>query len=147
MTKSKYKNTFKIGIVVVVCCALLFGGLLIADIAAKVQYEQRIKNLKSIAATVVKAESTGTPNEQAIEMTYDIDGVTYTRSMTAKASFAVGDTVDLLYNPQAPMLITLPQTEDGVSAKVIVGLVGLVASAVSLVVFLKQKSRFLLVQE
>ena len=144
---SKYSKTFKISIVVIVCCALLFGGLFISDIAAKVQYEQRVKNLKPIVATVVKAESTGASGEQAIEMTYDIDGVTYTRNMTAKASFAVGDTVDLLYNPQAPMLITIPQTEDGVSAKLIIGVVGLVASAVSLVVFLKQKSRFLLVQE
>ena len=144
---SKYSKTFKISIVVIVCCALLFGGLFISDIAAKVQYEQRVKNLKPIVATVVKAESTGASGEQAIEMTYDIDGVTYTRNMTAKASFAVGDTVDLLYNPQAPMLITIPQTEDGVSAKLIIGVVGLVASAVSLVVLLKQKSRFLLVQE
>ena len=144
---SKYSKTFKISIVVIVCCALLFGGLFISDIAAKVQYEQRVKNLKPIVATVVKAESTGASGEQAIEMTYDIDGVTYTRNMTAKASFAVGDMVDLLYNPQAPMLITIPQTEDGVSAKLIIGVVGLVASAVSLVVLLKQKSRFLLVQE
>ena len=144
---SKYSKTFKISIVVIVCCALLFGGLFISDIAAKVQYEQRVKNLKPIVATVVKAESTGASGEQAIEMTYDIDGVTYTRNMTAKASFAVGDTVDLLYNPQAPMLITIPQTEDGVSAKLIIGVVGLVASAVSLVVLLKQKIRFLLVQE
>ncbi len=147
MSKSKYNKTFKIGIVAIVCCVLLFGGLLISDITAKVQYEQRIKNLIPIAATVVKAEAMDASNEQAIEITYDINGVTYTRSMTAKASYAVGDTIDILYNPQAPMLIAIPQTDDGGNAKLIIGLLGLAASAVALAVLLKRKSRFLLVQE
>ena len=123
MSKLRYNRVFKKGIGAFVFCILLFGSIIAFFIAAKVQYNDLVADMKKIEATIVDIDldiHIKGPDEQEIYVTYEVDGITYERelktdtkiSFTAGtgANYSVGDKIEIFYDSENPEIIASPRS-------------------------------------
>ena len=116
--KMRYNRAFKRGISAFIFCILLFGSIIAFFVAAKVQFNGLVADMKTVEATIVDIDldiHIKGPDEQEIYIEYVIDGVVYSRelktdtkiSFTAGtgANYSVGDKIEIFYDPENPEII------------------------------------------
>lgn len=160
MEKLRYNRTFKNGVFAISFCILLFSYITVFFIASKVQYDSLVSKMKPIKATIVdidiKIHARG-PNEQEIYITYEVDGVTYSRQLKTdtKISFAagigahysIGDKIDIFYDPQDPEVIASPRSVGVGYFYMFIGLIGWALVSYALFYVVKNRRKFLVTQQ
>lgn len=158
--KMRYNRAFKRGISAFIFCILLFGSIIAFFVAAKVQFNGLVADMKTVEATIVDIDldiHIKGPDEQEIYIEYVIDGVVYSRelktdtkiSFTAGigANYSVGDKIEIFYDPENPEIIAS-------SRSMSVGYFWLVFACLSLAFvvlcffwMIKHRRKFLVTQE
>ena len=121
--KMRYNRAFKRGISAFIFCILLFGSIIAFFVAAKVQFNGLVADMKTVEATIVDIDldiHIKGPDEQEIYIEYVIDGVVYSRelktdtkiSFTAGtgANYSVGDKIEIFYDSENPEIIASPRS-------------------------------------
>lgn len=119
----RYNRTFKKGILICLFCVLLAGCALSYSIVATVQYYNIIPNMLPAKATVVDYDwvhHKRGPGEQEMYITYTVNGKVFERELETDtpvsfsagrgAFYSVGDSIDILYDPENPAVIAVPRS-------------------------------------
>ena len=160
MEKLKYNKAFRQGIGALLFCLLLFGGCATWAVVARIQYNSLVANMETVEATIVDITldyNRRGPDEQEIDITYEVDGVVYKRELATDtaisfeaglaANYSVGDKLQIYYDPQNPEIIASPRS---VSVGNVFFWIGFILSALAigcLIYLLKKRKKFLVTQE
>ncbi len=160
MAKLRYNRTFKNGIISILFCLLLFGSVLAYSIVAKIQYDGIVSEMESVEATIVDIDwdmYIRGPDEQEIYVTYEVDGVAYSRELKTDtpisfaagvgAHYSVGDKIDIFYNPQNPEMIASSRSVGVGYFYMVISLIGLAIVLPISIYMIKNSRKFLVTQE
>lgn len=160
MAKWRYSRVFKRAIVAIVFGILLFGAVITFFVVSAVQYNDLVAHMTPTEATVVDIDwdiHYHGPSEQRLFITYEVDGAVYSRELEtdAKVSFsagrganyAVGDTVEIFYDPQDPEKIASPRSMGVGVFYLVIGLFGMVLVLFALFYMVKKRRTYLVTQE
>jgi len=97
------------------------------------------------------------PDEQEIDVTYEVDGVVYSRELATDttvsfapgiaANYSIGDKLQIFYNPQNPEIIAAPRSVSVGNVFFWIGFILFLAATASLIHMLKSRRKFLVTQE
>ncbi len=157
MAELRYNRAFKKGLAVLLLCVLLFGAVTAFSIIAQVQYRALVSGMKPAEATVVDVHldvHVKGPDEQEIYISYEVDGVTYSRELKTDtqisfaagsgAHYSVGDKIKIFYDPQNPEVIASPRSVVVGYFYMAIGLLGLALVMFSLCCVLKRRREALM---
>ena len=161
MEKLRYNRTFKQGIIVMVLCFLLFGYMFVYNVVAKIQYDDIVKDMSPLDATVVDVDlersSRRGHDYYTVYITYEVDGTVYERELETDtyasaspgfgANYSVGDKVDIFYNPQDPNIIASPRSVTVGYFYIGVSFVGMAVISYALYCVIKNKHSYLITQK
>ena len=160
MSSLRYNRVFKRGIAAIAFCFLLFGSIFVFGIVSKVQYDALVANMIATEATVADIDwdlHVRGPDEQEIEITYEVDGITYQRELETDtklsfsagtgANYSVGDKIKIFYDPQNPETIATYRSVIVGYRYMAIAVVGLALITFALVLALKNRRRYLVTQE
>ena len=160
MEKLRYNRTFKQGILAIIIGVLLFGGIISFFIIARIQYSNLVSEMVPTKATIVDIDydvHRYGPDEQKIEITYKVDGITYSRELETDtkisfsagtgAHYSIGDKVDILYDPENPEIIASPRSVRVGWFYLVVGSVGLAFTLYGFVYMIMHSKKFLVTQK
>ncbi len=120
MAKTRYNNAFKSGIVTILLCCLLFGGIFTAGVISEIQYKEFTQGMLTTNATITdikidRHSSKYGGYDQEMQITYTVNGKRYDRELATdtkmafqagyRTHFSEGDVVEIFYNPEDPMEI------------------------------------------
>ncbi len=120
MSRMKYSKTFWNGLIAILFCCILFGGVMTMAIVSRVQYNEITQNMLTTNATITEIKidhhsSKYGGYDQEMQIVYVVDGHAYNRELATDTSisfeagyrthFSVGDVVEIYYNPDDPMEI------------------------------------------
>ena len=156
----RYRRGFKSGLFVVALCFLLFGALVTLAIVSWAQYASLTEGMVQTEATVThvshKHHVKG-PQEQEIDVAYEVDGVRYERELESDtaisfgagvgAHYRVGDSVAILYDPENPAVIAVPRSVGVGIFYFAVSFVGLAFMTLVLFLVIKRRKTYLVTEE
>ena len=160
MARLRYSRDFKRRIIGCIFLTLFFVPFVVYPIVAKIQYKNLVRDMKSTEATIVdidvKYYRRG-PDEQKIYITYEVDGVEYSRKWETDtkinfsagdgADYAVGDKVKVLYDPQNPEVIAAPRSVGVGNLWLVIALFCLAIPVLTFIWTIKHRQTFLVTQE
>ena len=160
MQKLRYNRVFKKGISTLLLGFLLFMSIVIFVVTSLVQYNNLTAEMMTLDATIVDINRIihhKGPDEQEIFISYEVDGVTYERELRTDtaisfspgrgAHYSVGDKIEILYDPQNPMIIASPRSVGVGFFYMGIALFGLAVFVFGLVVMIRHSRSFLVTQE
>ncbi len=160
MEKLRYNRTFKKGLTAIVFCILLFVTVIILFVVSNVQYRRLTDEMSTVNATIVDTDlnvHVKGPNEQEIYVAYEVDGVTYSRELGTDtaisfspgiaSNYSIGDSIEILYDPDNPEVIAVPRSMDVGGVYTVVAFLGLALVLFVLFLMIKHHRGFLVTQE
>ena len=123
MEKLRRSSAFKKGIALSLAGILIAGAMFIYNVVAKIQYDNIVKNMNSIEATIIDIEERHhrkRVDDQTIYISYNVDRVIYKRLLKTDtkisidpgigAKYYVGEKISIFYNPEDPSIIAVPRS-------------------------------------
>lgn len=160
MAKLRYDQNFKSGMAVLILCILLFGGVIVFGVVARVQYAELTAGMLPTEAVVLDVDldvHVKGPDEQELYIRYEVEGRVYERELKTDtavsfspgvgASYREGDGIEILYDPADPTVIATPRSLWVGNFYMAVGGIGLGLILLSLILVLKKRRQYLVTRE